>query len=980
MKKKLVALLVVLLMVFALLPTTALAAQASYSYPSNGKANRVQISSQDAEMGLIEPGANYGDFNGNDTWKFTAVPNPGYEFDGWSVTGESFVNSISKNTATLSINYKKNNGTGDPGNNVFKAVAKFKAVGFTVTYDKNGATDGSVPIDNTKYKTGDQVTVAGNTGGLVKTGYVFGGWVYNGTTYSAGESFQMGSSNVKLTAKWIQQYNVTFKVGAHGKWTDNNGIADKTIGVDPGTTPVAPGITADPGYEHTGWNPVLEAAAGPKTYTATYKPLTYNITYTLNGGTVNGNPETYTIETPKFTLKNPTKPGFEFLGWSSPDFSGTKKTVTIDKGTTGNKSYTAEWREIKYTVKFDSNHGTPNYADQSVPENGKATNPGSPQRTGYAFDGWWYKSGHQYGHDVYSRWNFDTDTVTKDITLYANWIQTHTVTFNPDNGESVPDQTVKNGDKVIQPTDPVKPGYEFKGWWYKSCGHDYQWDFDTKVYSDVALKAKWKAIDYTVTYNSNNATSGSVPTDSNVYHINDTVTVKENSGNLQRTGFTFEGWNTAANGSGISYPSSGTFAMGDSNVILYAEWEAIDRTVTYNANGATSGTVPVDNTVYHYTDIAKVAGNTGNLALAGHTFAGWNTEADGSGTPYASDADLSIGEADVVLYAQWKINSYEVKFFQQDGTTQIGITQKIDWNKAADLETAPAIAGYAFDKWVLTGDNPDEADSLMNVKENLKAVASYIKNGYTVTFLDYSGKVIGTCGVLHGEDATAPTVPARDGYTFTGWDKPFTNVTGNLTVTAQYAINTYTVKFVDHGGNVLSTQTVNWNTAATAPANPTRTGHKFIGWDKAFANVTSDLTVTARYAINTYTVKFVDHDGKVLSTQTVNWNTAAIAPANPTRTGYKFTSWDKAFTNVTSDLTITAQYKKNADAVSGDDENIPKTYDDGTEVTLQDESVPVGQIFGIAWWWIAVAAVILGAFAWLVIFLVRRNRKTDEIV
>ena len=75
-------------------------------------------------------------------------------------------------------------------------------------------------------------------------------------------------------------------------------------------------------------------------------------------------------------------------------------------------------------------------------------------------------------------------------------------------------------------------------------------------------------------------------------------------------------------------------------------------------------------------------------------------------------------------------------------------------------------------------------------------------------------------------------VPARDGYTFTGWDKTFNYVTSNMTVTAQYEINTYTVKFVDFDGKELKSQAVNWSTAAIAPANPTRAGYTFTGWDK----------------------------------------------------------------------------------------------------------------------------------------------------
>ena len=124
-------------------------------------------------------------------------------------------------------------------------------------------------------------------------------------------------------------------------------------------------------------------------------------------------------------------------------------------------------------------------------------------------------------------------------------------------------------------------------------------------------------------------------------------------------------------------------------------------------------------------------------------------------------------------------------------------------------------------------------------------------------------------------------------------------------------VTKHTVTFKDWNGTVLKTQSVYHTGAATAPANPTRTGYTFTGWDKAFTNVTADLVVTAQYSINTYTVTFKDWNGTVLKTQQVQYGGAATAPANPTRAGYTFTGWDKAFTNVTANLVVTAQYVQN---------------------------------------------------------------------
>ena len=107
---------------------------------------------------------------------------------------------------------------------------------------------------------------------------------------------------------------------------------------------------------------------------------------------------------------------------------------------------------------------------------------------------------------------------------------------------------------------------------------------------NIVLYAQWTPA-YTVTYNGNGNTGGTVPVDgSSPYLQGATVTVLGNTGTLVKIGYTFAGWNTAANGSGTSYSPGNTFAMGSSNVTLYAQWTANAYTVTFDANG---GTAPI---------------------------------------------------------------------------------------------------------------------------------------------------------------------------------------------------------------------------------------------------------------------------------------------------------------------------------------------------------------------------------------------------
>ena len=196
-----------------------------------------------------------------------------------------------------------------------------------------------------------------------------------------------------------------------------------------------------------------------------------------------------------------------------------------------------------------------------------------------------------------------------------------------------------------------------------------------------------------------------------------------------------------------------------------------------------------------------------------------------------------------------------------------------------------------------------------------------IRTYYTVTFKDWNGIVLKTEQVEEGQSATAPANPTREGYTFTGWDKDFSNVQSDIIVTAQYTPNTpsttyYTVTFKDWDGTVLKTEKVEEGQSATAPANPTRDGYTFTGWDKDFSNVQSNLTVTAQYTQNTpsityYTVTFKDWNGTVLKTEQVEEGHSATAPANPTRDGYTFTGWDVDFSNVQYDMIVTALYSQN---------------------------------------------------------------------
>ncbi len=185
---------------------------------------------------------------------------------------------------------------------------------------------------------------------------------------------------------------------------------------------------------------------------------------------------------------------------------------------------------------------------------------------------------------------------------------------------------------------------------------------------------------------------------------------------------------------------------------------------------------------------------------------------------------------------------------------------------------------------------------------------------YTVTFKDINGKVIDVQEVYRGRSAKAPTAPSVTDKVFVGWDKDISNIQSDLTVTAVYTgAPEYTVTFKDELGNTLKVETVISGHAATAPTPPTRTDKIFTGWDKSFSSITGNLVVTAQYRQkNTYTVTFKDYTGRVLGTASVKEGGTATAPVTPTRDGYTFTGWSSALSNVTANKTVTAQYRLNS--------------------------------------------------------------------
>jgi uncharacterized repeat protein (TIGR02543 family) len=260
-------------------------------------------------------------------------------------------------------------------------------------------------------------------------------------------------------------------------------------------------------------------------------------------------------------------------------------------------------------------------------------------RTGYSFSGWntaangsgtAYADGAIYTFDV-------------DITLYAQWsvLPDHTVTFEANGGTGTMDPQTTNVPTALTLNTFTRTGYSFSGWNTAANGSGTAYA-DSAIYTfdvDITLYAQWSVLpDHTVTFEANGGTGTMDPQTTNV-----PTALTLNT--FTRTGYSFSGWNTAANGSGTAYADGAIYTF-DANITLYAQWSVLpDHTVTFEANGGTGTMDPQTTNV-------PTALTLNTFTRTGYSFSGWNTAANGSGTAYADGAIYTF-DANITLYAQW---------------------------------------------------------------------------------------------------------------------------------------------------------------------------------------------------------------------------------------------------------------------------------------------------------------------------------------
>ena len=332
---------------------------------------------------------------------------------------------------------------------------------------------------------------------------------------------------------------------------------------------------------------------------------------------------------------------------------------------------------------------------------------------------------------------------------------------------------------------------------------------------------------------------------------------------------------------------------------LTVQWTAPTYTVTLHANGGTINNGNV--TEYTYGVGATLPTD---VTRTGYTFKGWYYNENLTGSPVTAIGDTETGNKE--YWAKWEINQYTVTVKPENGEADITITQDYGTQIAAPAD--PTREGYTFIGWDM------EIPTTMPA-ENMTITAKWKVNSYTITFDTAGGSEIAPITQDYGTQIAAPADPTREGYTFIGWDMeiPTTMPAENMTITAKWKVNSYTITFDTAGGSEIAPITQDYGTQIAAPADPTREGYTFIGWDMEIPTTmpAENMTITAKWKVNSYTITFDTAGGSEIAPITQDYGTQIAAPADPTREGYTFIGWDKAIpaTMPAENITVTAQWK-----------------------------------------------------------------------
>jgi uncharacterized repeat protein (TIGR02543 family) len=576
-------------------------------------------------------------------------------------------------------------------------------VTYTVTYVANGVT-GVVPPAQT-VNAGTAIVLP-DQGTLALSGKIFTGWNTaedgTGTGYAARSNFTV-TGGITLYAQWAIPYTVIYD--ANGR--TGSPPPSQTAGAGTSIIVGSGSGLNKPGYGFAGWNTVADgsgigcAAGSSLTVTGTITlyaqwVITYTVTFDANAAT--GVVPAVQMANAGTTIILPDQGGLVllgkiFTGWNTAaDGTGTSYMAGLSFEVNADTTLYAQWSvtpPMEYTVTYNANGGSGSLSPQTVYD-GTSIIAGSGNglsRSGYAFTGW--NTAAAGTGTAYAAGS--SLTVTGDITLYAQWVITYTVTFDAGEGSPSQTRTVTSGSSLglDMPSDPTRSGYNFGGWYTAVDGGGSVFTAAATVTGSITVYAWWldTSLQYTVTFNTGEGSPATrlVTNGSSVGSAMPSTPTK--------SGYSFNGWYTAANGGGSIFTAA-TQVTG--NVTVYAWWK-IQYTVTFDAAGGSPATN--SRTVTDGNSIGSSA-MPSTPTWSGRIFHGWYTEISG-GTVFT---DTTAVTANITVHARWTLDTsiqYTVTFNAAGGgpATQARTVTNGSSLGSPGMPSEPAKAGSDFNGW-----------------------------------------------------------------------------------------------------------------------------------------------------------------------------------------------------------------------------------------------------------------------------------------
>ncbi len=714
-----------------------------------------------------------------------------------------------------------------------------------------------------------------------KTGYTFGGWTTDAT---------VPAHDVTYDATFnVNSYNVIFNA--------DNGTENTVFTLEYGSAITAPDAPEKEGYTFAGWTPSVDGATVPAndiTFTANWQVNSYKLSFVVDGVATESSVD---FGSPITTPDDPKKEGYDFAGWT-PAVAATMPAEDV--------TYTATWKLAKYVVTFISDGvaistATLEYGSEIVP-------PTDPKKKGYNFIGW--------------NPAVDATVPAHDVTYTASFGKgAFLVTFMVDD-KVYSTTSMDFGELIVLPEDPTKVGYTFAGW-------DNYTDGATVPADNVTYTATWNVNKYNVSFVSEGETVKSDELD-----YGSAITLPANP---EKEGYSFDSWTPAVAetvpANDVTYTA--TFKINKYNVTFDVDGKVFSTaTLEYGSAITAPESIPTkegytfkswkdyaDGATVPANDITYVAEWTpnkyvvtfvseGNIIQSesldfgsaivvpdvpekeGYSFDGW--------TPAVAE---TVPANDVTYTASFKINQYVVSFKSDDEVVK---SESLDYGTTITVPVAPTKEGYTFTGW------EGYTEGVTVPAENVTYNATWSINQYTVTFI-VDGDILKTETLDYGSPVVAPDVPGKVGYTFDSWTPAVAETVPaeDVTYVATWSTNKYTIAFVVDGETVKS-ESLEYGTTIVLPDAPIKEGYTFAGWSGYIDGATvptEDVTYTASWTINKYTVAFVV-DGETIKSETLEYGTPIVAPTDLVKEGYELSAWspEVAETVPANDVTYTATW------------------------------------------------------------------------